>query len=248
MKHIGFILSFLLVTVLHAQKMTVEKTIATEKKVLSLASRYNDITAYKSALFRLIALEGEQSGYKDTLAELYFRTGEFVSLLPLTKELLTKNPDNKRYLSMQVAAYEQLGDLKNAIETLEKLHALLPGDVRVGYQLAWDQYLLKRIDEAYATLIKMKDQQFPEDAVVAFPVGKKAERVPLKAAYYNLLGLVTYDLHNLDLALQYFDKALKVYPDFAGAKQNKAAVELMKKKLNAADNQSQGQKSHKKAQ
>ncbi len=232
MKKVIFVFLVLGFSTLWSQKMTKDKMIELEKKILKEAASYNDIGAYKTALFHLIALEGEHSTYKDTLAELYFRTGEYISLLPLIDELLSTQPENKRYLEMQATAYEKLGDQKKAIASLEKLFELMPGNAAVGYRLAWNQYLLKRIEEAYTTLISFKDQKFPADLVVRFPTtNNQFEQVPLKAAYYNLLGLVTYDLHNLDLAMKYFDEALKVYPDFSGAKQNKEAVKLMKAKL-----------------
>ena len=79
--------------------------------------------------------------------------------------------------------------------------------------------------------------KFPEKVFIDFPSDKKGEsqKVPFKAAYYNLMAMTSYDLHNYDMTIKYFEKALKIYPDFFVAKQNKQAVEIMKKKLEAKE-------------
>jgi tetratricopeptide (TPR) repeat protein len=199
---------------------------------LELAKKYNDSGVYKNTLYELIAIEGENSPYKDTLADYYFNSGEFISFLLLNDERLKKHPDNTDYMLKQALAFEQIGNIKKAVEYFEKVYAVRPDDLKTGFQLAWNQYQLKRIDETYRTLMSMKDKPFPENVFVKIPgVQNKIINVPLKAAYYNLLGLTSYDLHNLDMAVKYFDEALKIHPDFELAKQNKAAVELMKQKL-----------------
>ena len=234
MKRIWFVLLFFaFYGVVPAQKLTLQKYIQLKTNQLHYASQYGDVEAYKNTLYDLIAAQPENIAWKDSLATLYFQTGMYPQVLALTGELLKKDPQNEKYLMMQVQAFEALGRLKKAIAILENLTAKHPQDAILHYRLAWDQYNLKRSEEAYNTLMAIKDATFP-NTKVSLPAGPKQwQAVPLKAAYYNLLGLTAYDLHNLDMAIQYFDQALKEYPDFVSAKQNKAAVELMKAKLAA---------------
>ncbi|NPA43722.1 MAG: tetratricopeptide repeat protein [Chlorobi bacterium] len=215
----------------YAQKLTVQKYTDIQKKVLENARRYADGEAYRDALYRIIAVEGENSPYLDTLAAFYFGKGEMISFLRVSDQLLAKRPGDQDLLLKQAIAYEALGDLKKAVELYEKVFAAQPDNVELGYILAWDQYKLKRVEEAYNTLMKLKDKKFPDRKVAVPGVGQQPEVVPLEAAYYNLLGLVAYDLHNLDLAARYFGKAVEIHPQFQSAKQNKAAVEVMKQKL-----------------
>ncbi len=215
-----------------SQKITKQSLLATYKQKMELAKKYNDVVGYKTALFDIISLEGTGSVYMDTLADYYFKSGELVSFILLTDDLIEKRPDDMNLLLKQAVAYENLGNRKEAVKLYEQIYSRQPDNMNVGFQLAWNQYQLKRIEEANQTLMSMKDKKFPEKVMVLMPgVKNKNEQVPLKAAYYNLLGLVSYDLHNLDAAIQYFDEALKIYPPFDMAKQNKAALELMKKKL-----------------
>ena len=233
MKHITIALLGLIFCVhgLSAQKLTRKSYIDIQKKVLTEAKKYQDPEAFRNALYRLIVLEGENSSYKDTLAAFYFEKGEFIPFLLVSEELLQKKPADTDLLLKQAIAYEKLGNRKKAVELYEKVFARQPDNVNLGYILAWNQYQLKRIDEAYATLMQLKDRKFPEAYVSVPGLKNQIEQVPVQAAYYNLLGLVSYDLHNLDLALKYFNKALEIYPKFHLAQQNKAAVELMKQKL-----------------
>ena len=50
------------------------------------------------------------------------------------------------------------------------------------------------------------------------------------------MALASYDLHNYDMAIKYYDEALKIFPDFFVAKQNRNVVKLMKDKLEKKDN------------
>jgi len=222
-----------------AQKLTVKSYLEYQKNLLEKAKKFADKEAYRNALYEIITIEGDGSPYLDSLAHFYFLDGEMVSFILVSDELLKRNPDNDALLLQQAIAYEKLGNLKKAVELYEKVFNRQPDNVQLGYILAWDQYQLKRIDEAYATLMKLKDKTFPHVQVQIPGLNNQAETVPLEAAYYNLLGLVSYDLHNLDMASQYFAKALEIHPDFQLAKQNKAAIDLMRQKLNTGNSSAQ---------
>ena len=231
-KIIVLMAGLLMIQTVTAQKLTKKSYSALLKNKLELAKKYNDSEVFKNTLYELISIEGENTPYKDTLADFYFKTGEYVSFLLLNDERLKRHPGNTDYMLNQAVAYEKIGNLKKAVEYFEKVYAARPDDMKTGFQLAWNQYQLKRVDETYRTLMSMKDKPFPEKVFVKIPgVQNKIINVPLKAAYYNLLGLTSYDLHNLDMAVKYFDEALKIHPGFESAKQNKAAVEMMKQKL-----------------
>lgn len=221
-----------------SQKITRQQLINSKKEVLKNAEKYADADAYKNALFDLIVLDKEHAtAWKDSLAVLYFRAGRFGQAILLTDELLKQDPDNEKYWEIQAQSYEALGRIKKAIEWYEKLAERHPDDVVILYRLAWNQYSIKRSEEAFATLRKINPDSIPAEVKVNLPAAPgKTQAVPLKAAYYNLLGLVSYDLHNLDMAIQFFDKALKEFPSFVSAKQNKAALEVMKAKLSGKNN------------
>ncbi len=236
MKKVLTLVFIMILSTAFGQNLKKKVYISQQKAIMRKAYAWQDGQVYKNALYQLIVFSDHPEVYKDSLANFYLRTGEFYSLIPLTDELLKAHPGEVKYLQMQAIAYENLGDIKKAIDLYEQLFKKNPDDVSAGFRLAWNQYKLKRIDEAYATLISLKDKKFPEKILVQMPAGKnRMQGVPLKAAYYNLLGLVSYDLHNLKVAAGYFEQALKEFPNFFSAKQNKAAVELMLQKLDKSN-------------
>lgn len=92
-----------------------------------------------------------------------------------------------------------------------------------GYQLAMLQYGIKRLAEVQATIAQTLQCDDIENAYLQFAIDKN-QNVPLKAAAYNLQGLIA------------FDQALKLMPEFAVATQNANAVVLaMQNEQNAKD-------------
>jgi len=217
-----------------AQKINRKTYIQNKIRTLEQAARYGEASVYLNSLYDLMVWDaGNSIRWKDSLARFYFAQGRYPQAILLTDELMKARPDEEAYWQIQAQAYEALGQIKKAIPLYEKLAERHPGDIPVLYRLAWNQYKLKRSEEAYTTLRKINPDSIPAGFTVYLPAGpEKTQAVPLKAAYFNLLGLVAYDLHNLDMAINYFDKALKEFPDFLSAKQNKAALELMRAKLN----------------
>ncbi len=226
-----FVIFSIIWTFSYGQKLSVSKYLDNQKKILQLAQKYNDKEAYRTALYEILAVEKGRSTYKDTLARFYFNNGEFVSFLLVSNEILKQKPGDENLLLQQGVAYEKIGNLKKAVEKYEQVFEKQPQNVKLGYILAWTQYQLKRVDEAFGTLMKLQKLNFPDEKVILPGPNNQGETVPLKAAYFNLLGLVSYDLHNLPMAENYFGEALKIFPDFQSAKQNKEAIRIMIEKL-----------------
>ncbi len=226
-------LSFLPTT---AQKLYKKDLLDLEKNIYKQAINNFDLETAKDATYHIIALEGEQSKYLDTLAVIYFNQKNYLSCLKVSDRILKKE-EKLSILELKAVSLENLNATKEAIDVYEKIYQQKK-EAYIAYKLALLQQQLKRSAEAYATLKSAEQLKFPDKAVITFPGAKKdtVQQVPFKAAYYNLLAMVSYDLHNYDMALKYFDEALKVYPDFFVAKQNKQAIALMKKKLESNNN------------
>ncbi len=230
MKKLSTLLSILLVLIfileIPAQDKVTKKRIEQEKKTFALARKYSDVGVMQNALMRIIAAEGERSVYKDTLAALYHQTGQFLSLLPLAEELHQQQPKNETYLYYKALALEKTNRLKEAVDVYQQLYDLNQ-KVETGYHLGKLQYAMKRPAEAYVTFNRLNPDAFKEGDFDLLPAGQnKSQKVPVKAAYFYYLGMTAYDLHNHEMALKFFEKALEVFPDFVLAKQNKQALEI----------------------
>ncbi len=235
MKRILPVLFILTFSTAFSQKLYKKDLLNLEKTIYRKALKNYDLDVAKTAVYRILELEGKNSVYLDSLAYIYFNQKNYLSCLQVANQIL-KQKEKKDILELKAVSLENLNDVKSAIEVYEKLYAINK-DVLTAYKLAELQHRLKRETEAYATLKSAESLKFPDKITITFPTGKKGQiqRVPFKAAFYNLLALTAYDLHNYDMAIKYYDEALKIFPDFFIAKQNKNVVKLMKDKLEKKD-------------
>jgi len=236
MKKYLIILLALTVNLSFGQKIYKKDLLNLHKKSYKMAIQNYDLEAAKNSVYQILAIEGEQSTYQDSLAYIYFNLKNFGSYIVVADKILAKS-EKMDLLERKAIALENLGAIKEAVAVYEKVFAKKKIPI-VAYKLGKLQHQLKRSAEAFATLRSMENEKFDTQAYLPFPDAKKGQQqsVPLKAAYMNLLGMVSYDLHSYEMAIKYFNEALKVYPDFFVAKQNKSAIEVMIKKLQSKNN------------
>jgi tetratricopeptide (TPR) repeat protein len=94
------------------------------------------------------------------------------------------------------------------------------------YKLAVGQYQLKRTLECEASArAALADTNSKKIGVSFTSIDGNQQAVPVNAAAANLLGVLKMDAKNYAGAKTNFQEALKMFPDFAGAKQNLEACE-----------------------
>jgi len=231
MRKLFILLTLSFFSQIYAQKLKKSDLLNIEKNIYKEAMSNFDLDAAKNSVYHILAIEGNSSSYLDSLAYIYFRTQKYASTVKVANKILEKK-DDISILEIKAIALENLNLIKEAISIYEKMF-MQKKSPALAYKLASLQSQLKRSAEAFATLKSVENMEFPKDVLVPFPSAQKGkqQQVFLKAAYYNLLAMNAYELHNYDLAIKYFDEALKIKPDFFVAKQNKQAIELMRKKL-----------------
>jgi tetratricopeptide (TPR) repeat protein len=192
------------------------------------ALKYNDSRTAITALNGYLTL-GDDVAYKDTLGYIYYLAGDYYSSLLLTKEVTDAQPENNNALERLASCYNQLGDLKACVETYEKLIPKTKNPYH-HYQLAVAQYQLKRIAECNQNLQVAIADTSSKRIPVAFTVAEgQVQNVPVMAASYNMLGVIQMDVKNYADARKLINKAIEVYPDFVGARQNLAALDKISK-------------------
>lgn len=226
MKKVTLLASVLFSVVTMAQKnLKTMDEIAIQKQIIKQAYAYGDAASAINSMQVIIAKEGAASTYKDSLAILYFRTGNFASSHLLGSELLKKAPENTTLLEIEAVSLQKLGVNKASAEVYEKLFSITK-NMYHGYQLANLQYSLKRLDEAKVSIQQALGCAAIEKVTIAFPIDKdKNQDVPLKAAAYNLLGIISYDLKDNSSATAAFNESLKIMPEFTVAKDNVAFLD-----------------------
>lgn len=202
----------------YAQNNTNE-AIQIEKAILKKAKNYGDVTVTLNSVYRLIALEGENSTYKDSLAYIYYSGRKYAPCFMVASEVLKRDPKNKEMLEMKAISLESLGAYDKALETYQELFKLKNNNY-YSYTIAKLQFSLKKNEEAYATILKTETLNDSGDVKITFNINQThTQQVELLAAIPYLKGLIANELNKKDVAKQSFAKAVKIQPDFVLAKE-----------------------------
>ncbi len=164
---------------------------------------------------------------KDTLAFVYMNNNQHMQALNTIG--IEKNADDSD-LAVQVKAVslKSLNQPKRALEHFEELFSRVPSPY-LAYELA-DLKILVGDSNGAKENIEYGLANSKDDMKYAFYERQQPYEVPLKAAFYHLNGLVTYniDKNNIDGAIAQIDEALKLDPNFNLASLSKQALESRK--------------------
>jgi tetratricopeptide (TPR) repeat protein len=145
--------------------------------------------------------------------------------LLLSEEVYKAAPDNVNAIARTAECYDELGDPKTAIELYEKVVPKTKSPYHI-YKLGVCQYQLKRTAECEASAkAALADTTSKRIGVVFTMADGSQQNVPVDAAAANLLGVLKMDAKNFAGAKVDFQQALKLFPDFAGAKGNIAVCD-----------------------
>ena len=187
--------------------------------------QYNDLDGAIGALNHVILLDPSSEARKDTLGFLYLQSNK-----PLQAVKVVDASTSEMALRTKALGYKALNVPKKAIENYEKLIGLNKS-VMDAYELAQLQFSIQRFGEAKST-IAFGLQNAKDEKVRIFVKGNNYLETPIKAAFFNILGLIEYNLDksNIDGALAIFDEALKIDPKFVLAIENKKGLLAQKNK------------------
>lgn len=189
-------------------------------QVYRRAIQYDDMPSAAYALTNYLMIGG-QAHFKDTLAVIYYRSGNPNGAYKLAKEIHEGDPKNVTALSLLADISGRAGDTKTSLDWYEKLCVLAPQPFNV-YQMATRQFILERIGECRASLNKVvADSVNARKESVSLEIGSgQNENVPVLAAAYNMLGALAYRDKKTEEAKRYYELAVKEFPDFVIARQN----------------------------
>ncbi len=199
-------------------------SIALYKKMFANALALEDNATALQACHLIVAQQGSNSPYKDTMAILYYNLGSYKQTLLLTQGLLQQQPNNTTLLSITADSYNKLGAVKEAIANQEKLYKLQPNAVN-GFGLVEMQMSLQRYAEGLATATAVLNNKIDSNLVYYYKdTTGKQQQTPLKAAIYNYMGTAYYKQGNKAKAKEMLAAALQVDDKFLIAKLNKEAI------------------------
>lgn len=196
-----------------------EEAIALEREVIQTAKRIGDQSVATYSMYKLIALEGQNSTYKDTLTYIYYSSRKYGSCFLMANEVLKRDPKNQGILELKASSLESLGALDKAIEAYSELFALSNNNYH-GYNLSKLQLAMNKFDEAYVTIKKVEGLNDTGQVKVNFSINQThTQQIELLAAIPYLKGLIEEEMEKNPEAKLSFEKALKIQPEFVLAKE-----------------------------
>ena len=215
--YIVLVLGMMSVTV--AAQSSKEEAIALEKKIIAKAKRIGDPGVASYSMYKLIALEGENSTYKDSLTYMYYSAGKYGSCFMMAGVVLVRDTKNKDILELRGSSLESLGALDKAMEVYAELFEITNNNYH-GYNLSKLQLSMKKFEDAYATIKKVEVLNDSGKIFVTFSINQShTQQIELLAAIPYLKGLIEEELNKNDEAKLSYQKAIKIQPEFVLAKE-----------------------------
>lgn len=185
---------------------------------LKQAKAFSDQNQMIDAMYNLIAIEGNESSYKDSLAYVYFDQRKYIQSFLVTDDVLKRKPDNSELLEIHAISLESIGVLEKAAAAYAKLFRIKKS-IYHGYKQASLLYGMKKYDQAMAVIKVADGMQNPEELKINFQVNPKfTQQVDIKAAIAYLEGL-TYTAQNKnEEAEKSYNRAILIFPEFVLAK------------------------------
>jgi len=196
-----------------------QDAIALEKEMVRFAKSMGDVAVTTSSMYRLIALEGDNSTYKDSLTYIYYSARKYASCFLMSNEVLKRDPKNKAVLELKALSLESLGALDKSMEAFKELFAVSNNNFH-GYSLAKLQLTMKMYEEAYATIKQVEAINDEGIYKVNFAINQNhTQEVELLAAISYLKALIEIDLDKIPEAKISLEKSLKIQSDFVLARE-----------------------------
>ncbi len=184
-----------------------------------------------------------------SLATVYVAMGNTPEAEAQIAQVMAKEPENRRALFLLADIQTRRKDGAGALKTLDRIIQANPRDIEAQYRKGLLYIESKDFDNALAVAnsISKQSSAWPEghrlqgfalffkkqynDAIA--PLQKSLLQQPNAGTYY-ILGLTHYYRNEVEQAINQFQKALDLQPDFARARVHLALLFLNKKRVDEA--------------
>ena len=196
-----------------------------QMKMGKIALKYQDPTPLKMAYYHALATYPDSTNYLDSLAILYFSTGQYQQCILVSREVLSERPENLPILEIKAVSEKTLGLAKMSLEDYEKLFPAT-NNIQHLYQIASLQFELKRLGECQNSIKGILAREDLKDAKVTVFFGQgQSQDVSMESAVYNMAGVILLELNDPENAKSMFDKAIELEADFVLAKNNRLLID-----------------------
>lgn len=185
--------------------------------------KQGDVQGIVNAMTHLNVLSPSKAR-KDTLAYVYMSDGKYLQALN-TIGIDHNTSDSDMAVEVKAVSLKALSELDRAVVQFKELYKRDPNPY-IAYELAELSLQLEKLEDA-KKYINYGIANVKDDAVKGFYETQQPYQVPLKAAFYYLKGLLTFNenkAENIDSAVSFMEQAMKIAPNFSLAKLSKDAL------------------------
>ncbi len=187
--------------------------------VYKLAKRYNDVTAIRTAIYQIIAIDTDEKAWLDTLAMFYFEYDQFGAAALVSNDAISLDPDNLLALELNAISMENIGLKENAVTRYQSLYIKEPS-LNLLYKIAFLNYELERFTECETVINQVLDDAESMIEKVNFQGDNdQIIEVTMHTAIRNLLGLLRIEQGKTDEAIKIFEEILYQHPNFSLVKE-----------------------------
>ena len=162
----------------------------------------------------MILLQPNNINLLDSLLKEYIGVSRWPSAYMVSRDILSKSPDNLFALEVSCIALQNLGLKQQSLNEYETLY-LKTDRVDVLYTIAFLQYELKNYNESMNNLdILLKNKLTDSLIVNVNKSDNSTQEIEMKSQLYYLKGIIYEEKKDEENALIQFKKALEISPDF----------------------------------
>jgi tetratricopeptide (TPR) repeat protein len=191
-----------------------------DNKLLTQALNLGDMQTAIYAVQSLITRDTANIMYLDTLVMLFQNSNNRLGVLQVSKKLLALNPNNMQAQENFATSAKQLQLYQDALNSYSQLYGLT-NNTRYLYEVADIYYKVNNIAQGKQIFDQILNNPKSKTDIVPMLVAQNnVLQVPVAAAALNYLGFVEAQQNNIELARNYYNKAMEVFPGFIIAKNN----------------------------
>jgi tetratricopeptide (TPR) repeat protein len=195
------------------------------EKVLSKSYQIKDYHTAIAAIQMLLVQDSTQKQYLDSLPELYVAVRNMDAAEHYTDLALKDKPNNEKLMQLKALCLENKGDFEGTLDIMNKLYVSTK-KLSYLYQLTAIQLQGGDLDNAKKGIKSLEDQMANSTDSVDFMLSEtEKQKVPIRSAVYHLKAYTLAQNRDLMGAKDYWEKALKEYPQFMAARE--AYMQLM---------------------
>ncbi len=182
--------------------------------IYGAAKKYNDKMMQITTLYNLLSYNPNNSNILDSIALAYFEGQQYVSAALVSIDAVSLNPKDELGAEIAALSFEQIGAPERALKYYETLY-LLRNDIMILYQVAFLQYRLKRLNEAFTNVDIIIADTSSNEVQIIFPKNAESEqKVALKIAAKRLKAMIFELKGNIVEAKKIYEDILSSSPDF----------------------------------